>query len=128
MKSDTFSLRNRMRSIGFAINGLKILLKEEHNFRIHIVAAVCAILTATILNVPFWEWITLTLIIGIVFILEMINTSIECIADMISPETHPQIKKIKDVAAAGVLTGAIIAFIVGSLIFIPRIYNLLQGC
>ncbi len=113
--------------MGYAVNGLKILLKEEHNFRIHAIAALCTILAAIILNVEFWEWIILILIIGIMLILEMINTSIECIADMISQETHPQIKKIKDIAAAGVLTAAIIAFVVGLLIFTPRIYNLLEN-
>ena len=63
--------------------------------------------------------------IGVVFALEIINTSIEQIANFISPQEHDAIKKIKDLAAAAVLVGAITAFIIGCIIFLPKIYALL---
>lgn len=125
MKSDKFSFKARLRSLTFAVNGLKTLIKEEHNFRIHMVAASCAVLSGILLKITLIEWLIITLVIGIVLILEIINTSIEGIANLISPGFNPQIKKIKDIAAAGVLISSIIAVVIGLLVFIPKFTTLI---
>ena len=70
------------------------------------------------------EWIGVIFSIGLVFSLEIINSSIENIADFISPEKHKMIKKIKDLSASGVLISAITALIIGLIIFIPKILKL----
>lgn len=77
-------------------------------------------------KISIFEWAVLFIVIGFVFALETINSSIEKLSDFVSPVKHDQIKAVKDLAAAGVLISAITAFIVGLLIFIPKIVALLK--
>jgi len=124
MKHQTFSIKMRIRSFGFAINGLKILFHDEHNSIIHLLASACAIAAGFILNITLNEWTMITFSIGLVFSLEIINSSIERIADFVSPQKHDTIKKVKDLAAAGVLIGSIAALIIGLIVFTPKILKL----
>lgn len=121
MSREKFSIRQRIRSFGFAIAGLKTLFKEEHNSWIHLIIAIGVIILSFVLNISFGEWLAVVFAIGFVFVTEIMNTAIENIADFISLEKHSSIKKIKDLAAAGVLISAIIAIVIGSIIFIPKI-------
>jgi diacylglycerol kinase len=121
MKSGNFSMKSRFKSFGYAINGLKLLLKFEHNSRIHLLAAIIAVSLGIILKISLLEWSLLTVVTGLVFLSELINSSIENLADFISAENSEQIRKAKDYAAAAVLMAAVIAVIVGGLIFIPHL-------
>jgi len=121
MKRQKFSIRKRIRSFQYAFNGLKILFCEEHNARIHLFVAVCVLVAGIILKISAIEWMAVVFAIGLVISLESINSSIENLADFVSPEKHNWIKKIKDLSAAGVLVAAIAAAIVGLIVFIPRI-------
>jgi len=123
MKQENFSLPKRIKSFGFAFNGLKILIKEEHNFRVHLLAACLVLIAGYIFHLSAIEWIAIVFAIGFVMALEIINTSIESIADFIMPEKHEKIRRIKDLAAAGVLVGAITALIIGVIVFLPKIMN-----
>lgn len=124
MKQQRFSISKRLKSFKYAFNGLRILIKEEHNARIHLFATICVIIAGLFFNISINEWIGVIFSIGLVFSLEIINSSIENIADFISPEKHEMIKKIKDLSASGVLISAITAFIIGLIIFIPKILKL----
>lgn len=119
--SNPFSITDRIKSFKYAFAGLKTLFLEEHNARIHLVAAVIAIVLGFVLRISGNEWISLVVVMGIVFICELINTSLEAMADFASPEKHPQIKKVKDLAAASVLISAVVALLVGIIIFYPKI-------
>lgn len=121
MKHQKFSISKRIKSFRFAFNGFKILIKEEHNARIHLFAAACALIAGFALKISIFEWIAIVFAIGFVITLEIINSAIENISDFISPEKHESIKKIKDLAAAGVLLSAVTALIIGLIIFIPKI-------
>lgn len=119
--SKPFSLSDRIKSFKYAFAGLRTLFIEEHNARIHLVAAVIAIVLGFVLRISLNEWISLVVVMGLVFICELINTSLEAMADFASPEKHPQIKKVKDLAAASVLISALVALVVGIIIFCPKI-------
>ena len=121
MKNQKFSIRKRLGSFKYAINGLRILFKHEHNSRIHIFAAICAIILGLVLNVSNVEWIAIVLVIGFVFSIELINSSIEYLTDFISPNYHEIIKKVKDLSAAAVLMSAIVSMVTAFIIFIPKI-------
>lgn len=121
MPKNKFNLLDRLKSFKFAFNGLRILIKEEHNARIHFIVAVCVIAVGFFLKLTTIEWISVLFSIGLVIVTEIINTSIENIANFISPEKNISIKKIKDLAAASVLISAIIAAIIGVIIFLPKI-------
>lgn len=121
MPQDKFSYIGRIKSFLHAFNGLKILFREEHNARIHLAAVICVVAAGIIFRVTLTEWIALVIVIGFVFSLEILNSIIERIANFMSPEFDIRIKKIKDLAAAAVLVGAITAFTTGLMIFIPKI-------
>lgn len=121
MKQQNFSLYHRIKSFGYAINGIKIIIREEHNFRIHLFAALCVLLAGILLKITTMEWIALMFAIGFVFTLEIVNTAIENMADFVSPDHHEMIKKIKDLSSAGVLVSAVTALVVGLLVFVPKL-------
>ena len=123
MKNNRFSLRKRLKSFGFAFNGLVILLREEHNSRIHFIAAFITVFIAFWLKISAIEWVAIVFAIGFVITLEIINSAIENMADFISPEKHEMIKKIKDLSAAGVLVGSITSLIIGIIVFLPKIID-----
>ncbi len=124
MTQQKFSIRKRLESFKFAFNGLRILLKEEHNSRIHFLIAICVVVAGFVFKISTTEWIAIVFAIGLVITLEIINSAIENMADFISPEKHNKIKNIKDLAAAGVLVSAIMAVMIGLIIFLPKILAL----
>ena len=121
-QSEKFSLRKRISSFRYAFNGLKILITEEHNARIHLFVACCVLIAGVVFKVSVIEWIVLVFCIGWVFALELINSAIENTADFISPEKNETIKKIKDLAAGAVLVAAIASAIIGLIIFLPKVF------
>lgn len=114
----------RLRSFRFAFEGILTLIREEANARIHLLAAIIVVAASWYFKISKMEWLFVVLSIGLVIALELINTSIEHIADFIHGEHNEKIKKIKDLAAGGVLIGALTAFIIGLIIFAPKIIGL----
>ncbi len=124
MKPKKFSMKSRLGSFKFAFDGLLFLLKNEHNSRIHLLAAIAVIIVGIIVKLNQIEWALMTIVIGLVFLTELMNSSIETLADLINPEWNELIKRAKDYSAAAVLISAIIAMIAGGLIFIPKLLAL----
>ena len=114
--------KSRLSSFRFAMNGITHFVKTEKNAKIQILLALVALTMGYIFNVSKIEWILILMSIGGVISLEIINTSIENMADFIHDGIHPQIKIIKDLSAGAVLTFSIFAFLTGLIIFIPKIY------
>jgi len=121
MEPQKFSVRDRIKSFSYAIAGIREFIRREHNARIHLAATIAVIIAAWALHVSLMEAVALTLVIGLVWITELLNTCIERMADLITRERNPHIKFIKDLAAGAVLVASAIAVIVGLFIFIPRI-------
>jgi diacylglycerol kinase len=119
-----FSIRQRITSFKYAFAGLMLVFKEEHNARIHLVAALLAVIAGFLLKISLVEWCIVIILITLVISLEIVNSSIENLANVVSPDYHPTIKKVKDLAAAAVLCAAIAAVIVAMLIFIHKIIAL----
>jgi len=126
MKTKKFSLKSRFGSFKFAFDGLLFLLKNEHNSRIHLLAAIAVIILGIIVKLNQIEWALMTIVIALVFLAELLNSSIETLADLINPEWNELIKRAKDYSAAAVLISAIMAMIAGGLIFIPKLLALIQ--
>jgi diacylglycerol kinase len=124
MKNEPFSIAKRLKSFVFAFNGFKILIKEEHNARIHAIATLFAVGLGIWFRISISEWIAIIFAIGFVFAMEILNSAIENLADFVTTEKHEAIKKVKDLAASAVLISAICALIVGAIIFIPKILKL----
>ncbi len=124
MKNKGFTIQKRLKSFVYAFNGIKLLIKNEHNAWIHCFATVYVITCGFLLNISNTEWIAICIVIGAVFAAEAINSSIETLADFVSPDYNEAIKHTKDLAAGAVLLMAIAAAIVGFIIFIPKLFNL----
>lgn len=124
MKNDGFTLKKRLKSFKFAFNGIILLITHEHNAWIHCFAAVCVIIAGFAFDISTTEWIAVTFAIGTVLAAEAVNSSIEAIADLVSPGYNEAIKRTKDLAAGAVLILAISAAIVGLIIFIPKIMEI----
>ncbi|MDF7821318.1 diacylglycerol kinase family protein [Runella sp. MFBS21] len=116
------NLRKMLRSFGFAIEGTKALFQYENNARFHLIAAIVVVLTGAWFQISNIEWACVAFAIGGVCSAEAFNTSLEKLCDMVSPEIHPQIKAIKDLAAAGVLIMTLAAVGIGIAVFGPKIY------
>lgn len=107
------------RSFIYAFNGFLIACKQQ-NMKFHLASAVIVLVAAYATGISTLEWSLLFIVIGIVLSLEMINTAIEAVVDLASPQIHPLAKVAKDVAAGAVLVFAVISVIIGILIFIPK--------
>lgn len=114
-------ISKRLQSFRHAFNGIRSFLRSEPNGRIHFVATVVVIIAGVWLHCSLQEWAILIIVMAMVWLTEMLNTCIEKTMDHITPEQHPGVKMIKDIAAGAVLIAAIAAAIVGLLIFIPKI-------
>lgn len=124
MAQSNFSWKARIRSFGYAFNGLKIVWREEHNFRVHLLAAVLAIALSWALRISPYEWLAVVFSIGFVLVCELLNTALENLADFVCPEKNPSIKRIKDIAAAAVMLSSLTALLIGLLIFVPKLLSL----
>lgn len=103
MKREKFSIRKRVRSFGYAIEGIATLLRDEHNSRIHVAVMVLVVAVGMLFGISAAEWTAVVICFGMVLMAEGMNSGIEALADLVMPERHPLVKKAKDVAAAGVL-------------------------
>lgn len=119
-----FSYRKFFRSFYYAVRGLKRLIATEQNARVHLVAAVTVGVLALAFHVTHTEMAVLFFAIVQVFAIEITNTAIEKLLDLVHPEAHSQIEYIKDALAGAVLLAAIIAVGVGLAVFYPHVKSL----
>lgn len=117
-------IRTIPQSFGYAFEGIKTAIKNEPNFRIHLLAGTLAIVAAILLRFTSNEWLILISTISFVLILELINTSLEAIVDLVSPQRQAKAKIAKDVAAAAVLIASVLAITVGLTLFLPKLSQL----
>ena len=122
-----FSLRDRVRSFGYAGNGLRVLVSSQHNARIHAVLTVLAIALGFALGISGIEWCAIVLAIGLVWLAEGCNTALELLADAAVPEPSEKVGAAKDVAAGSVLVAAVAAALVGAIVFLPRLLALVTA-
>ena len=112
------------RSFGHAFRGIGILLRTQANARIHATATVLVVAAGFWFGLSLGEWCAVVAAIGLVWTAEGVNTAVETVVDLVSPERHPLAGRAKDVAAGAVLCAAITALVLGSLIFGPRLWAL----
>jgi diacylglycerol kinase len=114
---------SRWASFRFAWAGCRYVFRRHPNSWLHAAATSAVLILGWWLDIGRWDWAVLALAIGIVWVAEMINTAIEAVVDLASPNLHPLAKVAKDVAAAAVLAAALTALIVGLLILGPPLWE-----
>lgn len=115
-------VRKRLASFRFAFKGIAYMMKTQRNAQIHFIAAVAAIVLGFVYKIDFIEWCLVVIAIGLVLMAEMFNTAIEFLIDLVSPEIQNKAGKAKDIAAGAVLITTISAAIIGSIIFLPKMF------
>ena len=113
-------------SIKIAISGVKKSVVGQTNIKIQVCAAVLVVFSGIIFGISLSEWVTLLLTIGVVLSIELLNTAIETTVDLFSPQIHPLAEKAKDISAGAVLVISTFAFLIGLIIFLPRIFPLIE--
>ncbi|MCK5510485.1 diacylglycerol kinase family protein [Candidatus Parcubacteria bacterium] len=98
--------------------------KEEQNLKIQAIAACLIIFFAIYFNITKTEWMFLVFVIGLVILMEIANSAIERVTDVLKPRIHDYVKEIKDITAAGVMVASFIALIIGAIIFLPYLVKL----
>lgn len=120
-----FSLSARLKSFRYAAQGFVYIVRYEHNARIHLFISGVVLIMGFLLHIRRVEWVLVLLCMGFVLAAEMINTTIEKLSDVVSPQKNEQIRVVKDISAAVVLLSSLIAMIAGLIIFVPYIRQLL---
>lgn len=113
-------LKKRLESFKYAFQGIATLFRSEANARIHLLATVIVLIAGFYYRVSSTEWCILIMCIAMVLSAEAMNTAIEKLTDLVSPEPHPLAGQAKDVAAAAVLLLALAAMIIAGIIFLPK--------
>lgn len=121
MKNNKYKAENFFKSQGHARNGLKLIFKNERNFRIDLVVAFVVVLAGLAFEISYADWVALSLVISMVFVAETINSAIEALCDTVSLDYKVNIKYAKDVSAGAVLVTALVSVITGLIIFMPYV-------
>jgi diacylglycerol kinase len=123
--SESQHSHSRIQSFRHAFSGWWYVLRTQRNAWIHLLATLAVFILGLILKLSNTEWAILTLAIGLVWTAEFVNTALEAVVDLASPETHPLARVGKDVGAAAVLISATLAVVVGLLILGPPLISIL---
>lgn len=120
------SLRYQLATFRYAFSGLLWFFAFETKATIHIICAVLAVLAGFLLKISLTDWALIIIVIGFVLFAEILNTSIELMVDHIEKEQNKTAGRIKDLAAGAVLIAAISAFLIGIIVFVPRLFAMLR--
>lgn len=111
-------------ALPLAFSGISEAFRSERNLKIDGLCALAVLVLGALFQISVYEWLFVILCIGMVFSLEIVNTAIETVVDLVCPEIHPLAKRAKDCAAGAVLCAALVSVVIGALIFVPHIVSL----
>lgn len=123
MSTPTHRLSQSFRA---ALRGLSYTFRAEQNFRFQLVASVAVLIVTALLPLRNWEIIVVALLVMLVLIMELLNTAVERVMDLLKPRLHQYVLLIKDVMAGAVLLTSLAALVIGSIIFVPHFIALLK--
>lgn len=109
------------KSFRYAFEGIFTGIKKERNMKIHCIAVIAVMIAGIVVKLSPVEWCLCLILFGLVLALELVNTAVEAVVDLVTEERKPLAKLAKDTAAGAVLIAAIMAAITGGIIFIPKI-------
>lgn len=116
-----------IRSFGYAFEGIWTGIRKERNMKIHCLAVILVTAAGIFFGISATEWCICLLLFGMVVSLELVNTAVEAVVDLVTEEKKPLAKIAKDTAAGAVLFTAIMAVIIGCVIFIPYAFDWLRS-
>lgn len=114
------------KSFGYAFEGIFAGIRGERNMKIHCFVAVCVIVAGVLFHISVTEWCICLVLFGLILSLELVNTAIEAVVDLVTEDKKPLAKLAKDTAAGAVLIAAVMAAMAGLLIFVPKLVSFLK--
>ena len=114
-------MKKLLKSFSYALQGIRVVVGTQRNMKIHLVVAIIVVIAGFFFHISIQEWLILIVTILLVFTLEMVNTAIEKVVDLVSPEYHRLAGQAKDIAAGAVFLAALGAVVIGILLFGPAI-------
>lgn len=111
-----------VKSFGYAFNGIWVSISEQRNLKVQAVIAVLTLAAGFYFDIAAVEWCVILLTIALVMGLEMVNSALENLVDLVTRDHHPLAGKAKDMAAGAVLFASVIATVVGAIIFAKYIF------
>lgn len=120
-KKVMLSLKRFFKSFFYAFRGLAKAWKGERNLRVESVIGIMILVAGFFFGIKPIEWCLLIFVIGLVILMELANSAVERISDILKPRIHSYVKDIKDIAAASVMISAVMSIIIGLIVFIPYI-------
>lgn len=114
------------KSFGYAFEGIFAGIRGERNMKIHCFAAVCVVVAGVLFHISVTEWCICLVLFGLILSLELVNTAIEAVVDLVTEDKKPLAKLAKDAAAGAVLIAAVMAAMAGLLIFVPKLISFLK--
>ncbi len=114
-------------SVRAAFRGLARAWRTQRNFRFDVSFGIMVLLLAAVFRFSAGEWLIVLAVITAMLVLELLNTTVEFLCDLLQPRLHDAVGVIKDVAAAAVLVGAFGAALVGLLVFLPHVLALVSN-
>ena len=123
---ETF-IRSRIQSFKNAFRGWWYVIRTQRNAWIHALVTIIVIILGLFLKIQIHEWAILFIAISMVWLAEFLNSALEAVVDLASPQQHPLAMRGKDVGAAAVLISAISSAIIGLLILGPPLWTVLKG-
>ena len=114
-------VKRLFKSFNYAWRGLFKTFREEQNLKVQFLAASLVVILGWYFKISQPEWLILILVVGLVILMEIVNSAIERVTDVLKPRINGYVKEIKDIMAAAVMLASIIALIIGLIIFIPYI-------
>ena len=115
------------KSFGYAFEGIFAVIKKERNMQIHCCMMVLVILAGLFFQISAVEWCICFVLFGLIMSLELVNTAVESVVDLVTEERRPLAKLAKDAAAGAVLLASIMAAVTGLIIFLPKGWEFLVG-
>lgn len=113
----------QLKTFKYAFQGLKTFFRYDRKATIHLTAAILAVSTGFLLSITRSEWIFISFAIGFVFVCEIINTAIENLVDIVSPDFSVQAGRIKDLMAGAVLISSLTSLAIGLFVYLPYLYR-----
>ena len=111
-------------SLRHALRGLGLAFRTERSFRFQTILGCVSVLLAWALRISAIEWLCLAFVVGLVLVLELLNSSFERMVDLAKPRLDDAVRDLKDILAGAVLVAAMIAVLVGMVIFLPKLVAL----
>jgi diacylglycerol kinase len=110
-------MKNFFKSFVYAINGLRFAVRDQRNFRIQLIIAALVVAAGLYFRITGTDWVFVLLAIALVMSLELMNSAVESLVDLVTNERKPLAGKVKDIAAGSVLFASLIALIIGAIVF-----------